>query len=269
MRQSLQPSRLARIRPSLPGNCRSCCNWMHECAKWKWLDPGSSTFVCSHRSGCRWFAMRWRTEPALAARMPAKAAGLTWNLSLPTRPAPLHVGHVRGAVFGDSLGRLLEFTGFEVVREYYVNDCGAQVDALARSAYLRYLEANGQVVEFGDADYQGEYLKDVGDSLKDNYGDGLVGRPESEWIDEVRTHAIESIMEVVREDLELLGVDMDIFFSEKSLHDRNMVASALDELEQRGLIYEGILEPPKGNIPDDWEPRETDAVQGDGPWRRR
>ena len=169
---------------------------------------------------------------------------------------PLHVGHVRGAVFGDSLGRLLEFAGFEVVREYYVNDCGAQVDALARSAYLRYLEANGQAVEFDDADYQGEYLKAVGDSLKDIYSDGLVGRPESEWIDEVRTHAIESMMKIVREDLGLLGVNMDIFFSEKSLHDRNMVASALDELEQRGLIYEGILEPPKGNIPDDWEPRE-------------
>ncbi len=168
---------------------------------------------------------------------------------------PLHVGHVRGAVFGDALGRLLQFTGSKVVREYYVNDGGAQVDALARSAYQRYLEANGRQVEFGDDEYQGDYLIAVGESLKQLYGASLVDKPEAEWLEAVRSHAIKSMMAIIRQDLESLGIQMDIYFSERSLDDGGRIDAALEELDRRGLIYEGVLDPPKGSIPDDWEPR--------------
>ncbi len=169
---------------------------------------------------------------------------------------PLHVGHARGAVFGDALGRLLEFTGYEVVREYYVNDGGAQVDALGRSVFLRYLEANGQEIEFGSDEYRGDYLVETGQHLKDIHGDGLVGKPEPEWLEMVRELAIDAMMELVRRDLDLLGISMDLFFSERSLHDGGQVDDALAELDRRGLIYQGVLEPPKGNVPEDWEPRQ-------------
>ena len=168
---------------------------------------------------------------------------------------PLHVGHVRGAVFGDSLGRLLEYTGYDVAREYYVNDGGAQVDALARSAFLRYLEANGQTVAFGENEYRGDYLVEVGQDLARRYGDGLVNKPESDWIETVRSHAIAAMMDIIRDDLDQLGVRMDVFFSERSLIDGDRIEEALGELAERGLIYEGVLDPPKGNVPDDWEPR--------------
>ena len=168
---------------------------------------------------------------------------------------PLHVGHVRGAVYGDSLGRLLEFTGHDVVREYYVNDGGAQVDALARSAYLRYLEANGSAVEFGDGEYVGEYLISVGIGLKERFGDELIGKNEAEWLEPVRTYAISAMMDLIRKDLDLLGIGMDIFFSERSLQETGRIEEALAELDRRGLIYEGVLDPPKGSLPDDWEPR--------------
>ena len=174
---------------------------------------------------------------------------------------PLHVGHARGAVFGDSLGRLLEFTGYDVVREYYVNDGGAQVDALARSAYLRYLEANGRTVELGDGEYLGEYLISVGVALKQQYSDSLVDIAELEWLEPVRTRAVSDMMNVIREDLELLGIRMDIFFSERSLLEEGRIDAALSELDQRGLIYEGVLDPPKGGAPEDWEPREQTLLR--------
>ncbi len=169
---------------------------------------------------------------------------------------PLHVGHARGAVFGDALGRLLEFTGFEVVREYYVNDGGAQVDALGRSVFLRYLEANGQAIEFGSDEYRGDYLIEAGHRLKEIHGDGLVGKPEQDWLDMVKQFAIDAMMQLIRRDLELLGISMDVFFSERSLHDDRQIDDALAELDRRGLIYQGVLDPPKGNVPEDWEPRQ-------------
>ena len=169
---------------------------------------------------------------------------------------PLHVGHARGAVFGDALGRLLEFTGFEVVREYYVNDGGAQVDALGRSVFLRYLEANGQAIEFGSDEYRGDYLIEAGHRLKETHGDGLVGKPEQDWLDMVKQFAIDAMMQLIRRDLELLGISMDVFFSERSLHDDRQIDDALAELDRRGLIYQGVLDPPKGNVPEDWEPRQ-------------
>ncbi|WP_375691196.1 arginine--tRNA ligase [Pseudooceanicola sp. LIPI14-2-Ac024] len=169
---------------------------------------------------------------------------------------PLHVGHTRGAVFGDALASLLDFSGHDVTREYYINDGGAQVDVLARSVYLRYLEAHGQEVEFADGTYPGDYLIAVGEALKAKVGDAYVGKGEQFWLAEVREFATEQMMDLIREDLAMLGVKMDVFFSEKSLYGTGRIEAALEALEQKGLIYEGVLEPPKGKTPEDWEPRE-------------
>jgi arginyl-tRNA synthetase len=168
---------------------------------------------------------------------------------------PLHVGHTRGAVFGDALSSLLEFAGFEVTREYYINDGGAQVDVLARSAYERYREACGLVPEIAEGLYPGDYLVPVGEALKEKYGESLLDRPESEWLEEVRSFATEKMMEMIRADLAALGVKMDVFFSEKSLYGTGRIEKALEVLREKGLIYEGVLEPPKGKKPEDWEPR--------------
>jgi arginyl-tRNA synthetase len=169
---------------------------------------------------------------------------------------PLHVGHTRGAVFGDALASLLDFAGYDVTREYYINDGGAQVDVLARSVYLRYLEAHGQEVAFEDGTYPGDYLIDVGEALKEKVGDAYVGRPESVWLEEVRNYATDAMMDLIRADLAALGVVMNKFYSEKSLYGTGRIEAALESLENKGLIYEGVLEPPKGKKPEDWEPRE-------------
>ena len=169
---------------------------------------------------------------------------------------PLHVGHTRGAVFGDALASLLDFAGYEVTREYYINDGGAQVDVLARSVYLRYLEAHGQEVAFEDGTYPGDYLVPVGQALKDKVGDAYVGQDESVWLVEIREFATEAMMDLIRDDLRVLNVTMDKFFSEKSLYGTGLIEDALKSLEDKGLIYEGVLEPPKGKTPEDWEPRE-------------
>ena len=169
---------------------------------------------------------------------------------------PLHVGHTRGAVFGDALASLLDFAGFDVTREYYINDGGAQVDVLARSVYLRYLEAHGQEVAFPEGTYPGDYLKDVGAALKDKVGDAYIDADESVWLEEVRNFATDEMMKLIRDDLASLGVEMDVFYSEKSLYGTGRIESAIDDLKAKGLIYEGVLEPPKGKKPEDWEPRE-------------
>ena len=169
---------------------------------------------------------------------------------------PLHVGHTRGAVFGDALASLLAFAGYKVTREYYINDGGAQVDVLARSVYLRYLEAHGQEVAFEDGTYPGGYLVPVGQALKDKVGDAFVDKGEQFWLEEVREFATEAMMELIRADLAAIGVKMDTFFSEKSLYGSGRIETAIETLDQKGLIYRGTLEPPKGKVPEDWEPRE-------------
>jgi len=169
---------------------------------------------------------------------------------------PLHVGHTRGAVFGDALASLLDYAGYDVTREYYINDGGAQVDVLARSVYLRYLEAHGQEVAFPDGTYPGDYLIAVGEALKAKVGDAYVDQPEAVWLAEIRAFATEAMMDLIRADLKALGVEMDVFFSEKSLYGTGRIEEALKALEDKGLIYEGVLEPPKGKTPEDWEPRE-------------
>ncbi len=169
---------------------------------------------------------------------------------------PLHVGHTRGAVFGDALASLLDYAGYDVTREYYINDGGAQVDVLARSVYLRYLEAHGQEVAFEDGTYPGDYLIPVGEALKDKVGDAYVGKGEQFWLEDVREYATEAMMSLIRDDLASLGIEMDNFYSEKGLYGSGRIEDAIQTLDQKGLIYRGTLEPPKGKLPEDWEPRE-------------
>lgn len=170
---------------------------------------------------------------------------------------PMHVGHGRGAVVGDALASLLGKAGFEVTREYYINDAGAQVDVLARSAHLRYREALGEDIgEIPEGLYPGDYLKPVGQALAARFGEALRGKPEAEWLSDVRGVAIDAMLDLIREDLAALGVRHDVFFSERAMVERGEVDTALGELAARGLLYSGVLEPPKGKLPDDWEPRE-------------
>lgn len=169
---------------------------------------------------------------------------------------PMHVGHTRGAVFGDALASLLAFAGYEVTREYYINDGGAQVNVLARSAYERYREANGLEPEIREGLYPGDYLIPVGEALKAKYGASLLERPEAEWLAEVREFATAAMMEMIRGDLALLNVKMDVYSSEKALYGTGKIEAALAQLKAQGLIYEGVLEPPKGKLPEDWEERE-------------
>jgi len=168
---------------------------------------------------------------------------------------PLHVGHTRGAVFGDALASLLDFAGFDVTREYYINDGGAQVDVLARSVYLRYLEACGKEVAFEDGTYPGDYLIEVGAAVMAKYGDQLVDRPEEDWLADLRGFSTDAMMELIRGDLKALGVEMDVFYSEKSLYGTGRIEAAIADLNEKGLIYEGTLDPPKGKLPKEWEPR--------------
>jgi arginyl-tRNA synthetase len=172
---------------------------------------------------------------------------------------PMHVGHCRGAVFGDALASLLQFAGFDVTREYYINDAGAQVDVLARSAFLRYREALGENVgEIPEGLYPGDYLQPVGQALSAEYGDKLLTMTEAAWLPLVRAKAIAMMMDAIKGDLAALNIRHDVFFSERSLIDsgNNRVAQTIDFLRSKGDIYEGSLPPPKGGPIEDYEDRE-------------
>ena len=169
---------------------------------------------------------------------------------------PLTVGHARGAVVGDAVASLMAKAGYKVTREYYINDAGTQVDTLASSTYLRYREALGEEIgEIPSGYYPGEYLKDVGAALAARDGDKWLERPTEDWLPEVRKFAIDTLMDLVREDLAALGIKQDVFSSERALVESGGVEAVLATLEARGLVYTGTLEPPKGKTPDDWEPR--------------
>jgi len=169
---------------------------------------------------------------------------------------PMHVGHGRGAVVGDVLANLLEKAGYTVSREYYINDAGAQVDTLARSVFLRYREALGEAVsEIPEGLYPGEYLIETGKKLADRDGEKWRNADEADWLPALKSFAIDDMMALIRVDLAALGVTHDVFTSEKSLIDAGAIDDVLGELEGRDLIYTGVLEPPKGKKPDDWEER--------------
>jgi arginyl-tRNA synthetase len=171
---------------------------------------------------------------------------------------PMHVGHCRGAVFGDALSNLLQFAGYEVTREYYVNDAGAQVDALARSAYLRYREALGEDIgEIPTGLYPGDYLKPVGQALAAEHGHSLLNFPEERWLPPVREAAVAAMLRLIKEDLAALNIRHDVFFSERSLtQGKDEVVETIEELRRKGLVFEGRLEKPKGHDDADWENRE-------------
>ena len=189
-------------------------------------------------------------------QMPGGPVNIEYVSANPT--GPMHVGHGRGAVFGDALANLLAAAGRPVTREYYINDAGAQVDVLARSAYLRYREALGEAITIPEGLYPGDYLKPVGMRLAETHGRALLDQPEHEWLPQVRRFAIDAMMAMIREDLAAIGIRHDVFFSEATLQGENggKVAELLDALRQKGLVYEGRLPPPKGQLPDDWEDRE-------------
>ncbi|HEX2794323.1 MAG TPA: arginine--tRNA ligase [Croceicoccus sp.] len=189
----------------------------------------------------------------------ALGAGQTVNVEyVSANPTgPMHMGHCRGAVVGDALAGLLEFAGFAVVREYYVNDAGAQVQTLGRSVHLRYREALGEDIgEIPEGYYPGEYLIPIGRQLAAEFGDGYAAAPESEWLDLFRTRAVAAMMEMIRADLALLGIHHDLFSSEAELQAAGKPQAAEAFLRERGLVYDGVLEAPKGKTPEDWEPVE-------------
>ncbi|MEP2737027.1 MAG: arginine--tRNA ligase [Erythrobacter sp.] len=170
---------------------------------------------------------------------------------------PLHMGHCRGAVVGDALASLLEFSGHTVTREYYINDAGGQVDVLARSAHLRYLEALGEDIgEIPEGLYPGDYLIPVGTALADKHGDTYKTASESEWLAIFREGAVAQMMDLIRADLALLGIEHDLFSSEAALHDAGKADEAEAWLRKHDLVFDGMLEAPKGKTPDDWEPVE-------------
>ncbi|MBR0551142.1 arginine--tRNA ligase [Stakelama marina] len=170
---------------------------------------------------------------------------------------PMHMGHCRGAVVGDALANLLEFAGHKVVREYYVNDAGGQVDVLARSAHLRYREALGEDIgSIPEGLYPGDYLKPVGQHLADEYGDQYVGKPEGEWLALFRAEAVAAMLKMIKSDLALLGIHHEIFASEAELQKAGKPEAAEKWLREHDLVYDGLLEAPKGETPEDWEPVE-------------
>ncbi len=169
---------------------------------------------------------------------------------------PMHVGHGRGAVVGDALAALLAKAGFAVEREYYINDAGAQVDVLARSLHLRYRQALGETIDaIPDGLYPGEYLIETGRKLAERDGRKWLDAPEAEWLAPLREFAIAEMMTLIRDDLAAIGIQFDRFSSERALVEAGAIDQALKALEDRGLIYTGVLQPPKGKLPDDWEPR--------------
>jgi arginyl-tRNA synthetase len=170
---------------------------------------------------------------------------------------PMHMGHCRGAVVGDALASLLEYAGHKVIREYYVNDAGAQVDVLARSAHLRYQEALGrQIGAIPEGLYPGDYLKPVGEALAADYGDQFADAPESAWLELFRRRTVAAMLEIIKADLATLGVHHDLFASEREVQESGAVDRAFALLDSKGLVYRGTLPPPKGKTVEDWEPTE-------------
>ncbi len=188
-----------------------------------------------------------------------KGQGVTVNVEyVSANPTgPMHMGHCRGAVVGDALADLLEFIGHKVIREYYVNDAGAQVDILAESVHIRYREALGEtILAIPEGLYPGDYLKPVGWALAQQYGDKYVDAPIDEWLPMFRKAAVAGMMDMIRADLALLGIEHDVFSSEAELHEAGKADAAEAELRSRDLVYDGVLEKPKGKTIDDWEPVE-------------
>ena len=169
---------------------------------------------------------------------------------------PMHVGHAR-YIYGDALAMLLIKAGYNVTKEYYINDAGAQVDKVAQSAYLRYREACGETIgEIPEGLYPGEYLMPIGEALFAQYGKTLLNKDQKDWLPLVRDYALCAIMQIIKDDMALIGIQHDVFTSEQAIRDAGKVDKAIAALAEKGLIYEGVLEAPKGKpVPEDWEPK--------------
>ncbi|CDZ38859.1 arginine--tRNA ligase [Neorhizobium galegae] len=186
-----------------------------------------------------------------------KKANVEYVSANPT--GPMHVGHCRGAVVGDALANLMEFAGYDVAKEYYINDAGSQIDVLARSVFLRYREALGETIgEIPSGLYPGDYLVPVGKALAEEYGPRLHNMPEDAWLPIVKDKAIDAMMALIRDDLDALNVHHDVFYSERTLHANGAqrIRQAINDLTFKGHVYKGTLPPPKGQLPEDWEDRE-------------
>ena len=170
---------------------------------------------------------------------------------------PMHVGHTRGAVFGDALASLMAYVGYDVTREYYINDAGSQIDTLAKSTMLRYREALGEAIEIPSGFYPGDYLVPVGQALAAEFGNSLLEKSEAAALPIVKERVLAAMMDLIRADLARLNVHHDVFFSERQLHGQGGdIDTTLDWLRSENMIYQGRLEPPKGKTPEDWEDRE-------------
>ena len=170
---------------------------------------------------------------------------------------PLHVGHCRGAVFGDVLASLLEKTGYKVTREYYVNDAGVQINHLAHSVAIRYRELCGEKIEeYPEEFYPGEYLIEIAQNFKDQHGTDFLNNHKDSYLEQIKSYSVEALLSVIKGDLAKLSINQDLFVSEKNLIQQDKITTVIEILKKQGLIYEGILEPPKGKQIDDWEPRE-------------
>ncbi len=198
--------------------------------------------------------LREGTDYGISAQGKGKRVNVEYVSANPT--GPMHIGHARGAVTGDALASLLAKAGYDVTREYYVNDAGAQVDVLARSVYLRYREALGETIgEIPDGLYPGDYLKPAAEELARLHGPKFKDAPEAQWLVIFRAFSVDAMLGMIKQDLASLGVCHDVFVSERGLVEAGKVQASLDFLAGKGLIYEGVLEPPKGKLPDDWEAR--------------
>lgn len=205
----------------------------------------------------------WRAELSLIAAAgdgygrSTQGMGTTVNVEyVSANPTgPMHMGHCRGAVVGDALASLLQYAGHKVIREYYVNDAGGQVDVLARSVHLRYREALGEAIgDIPEGLYPGDYLVPVGQALAADYGDRFIGAPEQDWLILFRETAVAKMMDMIRADLALLGIHHDVFASEAVVQREKKPEAAEAFLREKGLVYDGVLEAPKGEVDPDWEP---------------
>jgi arginyl-tRNA synthetase len=170
---------------------------------------------------------------------------------------PMHIGHSRGGIYGDSLANLMTKSGYKVTKEFYINDAGAQIDTLGKSVYLRYLEASGEKIDsIPEGLYPGDYLIPVGEALFKEHGDSLKSMDDAARMTIIKSFSVASMMELIKKDLKLLGVEYDVFFSEKTLHEQGKITEVVEDLKKRDIVYNGTLPMPKGKAPDDWEARE-------------
>ncbi len=217
--------------------------------------PGFINFLINKSLLCNFLKKILSSKEILPRLSENETINVEYVSANPT--GPLHVGHCRGAVFGDVLASLLEKTGYKVTREYYVNDAGVQINHLAHSVAIRYRELCGEKIEeYPEEFYPGEYLIEIAQNFKDQHGTDFLNKHKDSYLEQIKSYSVEALLSVIKGDLAKLSINQDLFVSEKNLIQQDKITAAIEILKKQGLIYEGILEPPKGKQIDDWEPRE-------------